>query len=58
MLPKILYDHFKKQFPWFAESAEKYMVNRKDGGIDIFLKDGTVLNFQYTERNSWVLKRK
>ena len=58
MLPKILYERFKQEFPWFAESSVKYMGNRKDGGIDIYLKDGTVLNFQYTDRNSWILKRK
>ena len=39
MLPKTLYDKFKKQFPWFAETAEKYAANRKEGGIDIYLKD-------------------
>lgn len=58
MLPKTLYDKFKRQFPWFAETAEKYTANREDGGIDIYLKDGTILNFQFTDRNEWVLKRK
>ena len=56
MLPKQLLEQFKKDFPWFADKVVKYKGNRKEGGVDIFLEDGTVLNYR-KEKNDWLLKR-
>ena len=56
---KSLYQKFKEYFPWFEPHVKKYKGNRKEGGIDIFLDDGQIMNFQEdTERKGqWVLKR-
>lgn len=59
MTPMALYSKFKKLFPWFEQHIVKYKGNRKEGGIDIFLDDGQVMNFQEdsSKKNQWILKR-
>ncbi len=56
MTPKRLYSHFCEEFPWFVPDVIKYTENRNDGGIDIFLKSGDILNYK-REKKSWVLKK-
>ena len=56
MLPKQQLEHFKKEFPWFADKIKKYKSNRKIGGIDIWLEDGSVLNYKIG-RTGWLLQR-
>ena len=57
MSPKHLYEIFKKEFPWFIPNVTKYQQNRTDGGIDIYLDEHTILNFQ-VNRTGWILKRR
>lgn len=56
MTPKRLYSHFCEEFPWFVPDVIKYTENRNDGGIDIFLKSGDILNYK-REKKSWILKK-
>ena len=56
MTPKHTYEIFMKEFPWFVPNVVKYRANRKEGGIDIFLDNNTILNFQHS-RTGWILKR-
>lgn len=53
IVKRIIIEKFEQDFPWFE--VAKYKVNRKDGGIDITLKDGTILNYSHTS-TGWVLK--
>lgn len=59
MTPIALYAIFKEHFPWFEPHVKKYRGNRKEGGIDIFLDDGQIMNFQADSerKGQWVLKR-
>ena len=54
MISKRLFEHFKKDFPWYIPNISKYKAN-KDGGIDIYLVDGVVLNYQ-NDKNGFILK--
>lgn len=56
MTPKRMYEHFQDQFPWFVSKVDKFRVNKREGGIDIFMNDGSVLNYQYG-RDGWILKK-
>ncbi len=56
MIPKRLYESFKTNFPWFVDHVKKYKGNKETGGIDIFMDDGSVLNYQMN-RTGWLLKR-
>ena len=55
MTAKALYAVFLKLFPWMADEVEQFKTNCKDGGIDIYLETGEVLNFSMS-KNTWVLK--
>lgn len=57
MTSKKLYDRFASLCPWFTDDVIKYQGNHKEGGIDIFMKDGSILNFQIEGRSNWTLKR-
>ena len=57
MSPKRLYDRFKESFPWFVPNVVRYKENRADGGIDVYLDTGEVLNYQLGKKGSWTLKR-
>lgn len=59
MTPMSLYMIFKEHFPWFESHVKKYRGNHKEGGIDIFLDDGQIMNFQADSerKGQWVLKR-
>lgn len=54
MTPMRYYARFKESFPWMVDDAVKYR-GCKDGGIDIFFKDGRVLNFSRC-KDGWLLK--
>lgn len=56
MTPKSLFEHFKVQFPWFVPNVDKFKGNKSEGGIDIYMTDGTVLNYQYS-RTGWLLQK-
>lgn len=58
MTPKHLYDIFKNYFTWFAPHVTSFTTNRKDGGIDITLDTGEILNFNVDKNKNWILKRK
>lgn len=58
MSPKTLFDKFNELFNWLSEHAKKYKANRKDGGIDIYLDSGEILNFQVDKEHHWILRRK
>lgn len=53
---KALYSSFQRRFPWLADDASKYVSNRKDGGIDIYLDTGEVLHYVET-RKGWILSK-
>lgn len=53
---KKTYEYFCQVCPWYKDDIAKYKSN-KEGGIDIFLNDGTILNFQVEKRGNWILKR-
>ena len=55
MTAKALYSAFLKLFPWMADEVEQFKTNRKEGGIDIYLETGDVLNFSMY-KGTWVLK--
>lgn len=57
MAPKHMYEIFKQEFPWFVPNVVKFSQNRKDGGIDIYLDNQVILNFQ-ANRNGWILSRR
>ena len=59
MTPIALYAKFKEHFPWFEPHVTKYRGNRKEGGIDIFLDDGQIMNFNVDpeRKGQWILKR-
>lgn len=53
---KSLYALFEFRFPWLIPSVTKYVSNRKDGGIDIYLNTGEHLF--YTENpKGWLLRK-
>lgn len=54
MTPKTLCSEFEKKFPWFVSQVVKYKANREVGGIDIYLDNGEILNYQQT-RKAWSL---
>ena len=54
MTAKTLYSEFEKKFPWFVPQVVKYKTNREVGGIDIYLDNGEILNYQQT-RKTWSL---
>ena len=58
MTPKHLYEIFKDLFNWFVPHVTSFTTNRKDGGIDISLDTGEILNFQINKSGSWILRRK
>lgn len=51
-----LYRSFCERFPWFVPHILKYQGNRKEGGIDIWLDTGEIMNYQET-RKTWCLKK-
>ena len=61
MTPKKLFEIFKENFNWFIPHVVKFTSNRADGGIDISLDTGEILNFTVENnrnKRSWILKRK
>lgn len=57
MTAKTMYGYFVKLFPWFEGDVIKYQSNHKDGGIDVFFKSGEIMNFKFTSRKNWELRR-
>lgn len=53
---KALCSSFQRRFPWLADDASKYVSNRKDGGIDIYLDTGETLHYVET-RKGWILSK-
>ena len=58
MTSKRQFEIFKESFNWFAEHVTSFTSNRHDGGIDITLDTGEILNFKVEKDKSWVLRRK
>ena len=58
MTPKRQYEIFKEQFNWFTNHVVSYKANRNEGGIDISLDTGEILNFKIEKDKSWILRRK
>lgn len=57
MTAKRLYENFCRLFGWFVPHVTKFKENRTDGGIDIFLDTGEVMNFQADKSYGWILRR-
>lgn len=57
MTAKATFEHFKTLFPYLAPNAISYKINKEDGGVDIFMDNDTVFNFNIEGRNQWALKR-
>lgn len=58
MTPIMIFNRFRAIFPEYVPHVVKYK-NNKTGGIDIWLDDGPILNFQIEKKGtsgSWVLK--
>lgn len=56
MPPKYLYSNFERRFPWFAGHVVKYVSNRKEGGIDIYMDSGEVI-FYSEQGKGWILRK-
>lgn len=58
MTPIMIFNRFKAIFPEYVPHVVKYK-NNKAGGIDIWLDDGSILNFVIESKGNtgnWVLK--
>lgn len=57
MTAKATFERFKTLFPYLAPNAISYKINKEVGGVDIFMDNDTVFNFNIEGRNQWALKR-
>lgn len=57
MTPMMTYEIFKRSLPYYIPHVIRYKGSKKSGGIDIWMDDHTVLNFQTQKDGGWILKK-
>lgn len=58
MPPLMLYELFKRHFPWLVPHVVKYKGDRKTWGITLYLDSNEILQFSQDPDNKkgWILK--
>lgn len=51
-----IYEYFCQELQIDSENIKKYK-SHKDDGIDIFMKNGTILYFQILKQGKWILRK-
>lgn len=56
MIPHKLTDAFDRLFPELKSQVVRYVMPTSGKRVTYFLKDGTVLNFVYSDSKNWKLE--